>query len=205
MAVTRSTVDIQDAELNQVLRDVREALGERGMRSLLKGVGEDLVTSTKQRFGSSTAPDGSRWLANARSTIERFVNDGKYYTKAGQLNSKGVAKVTGKRPLVGHTRMLATQIFYQVESGTLVIGSPMPYARVQQEGAKQGEFGRVVASNIQRFRQFDEKDFRRYAGTKKGHPLPWGDIPARPFLGISTADREAILDVIERRLSEVGK
>lgn len=200
MAVNRSTVDIQDVELNQALKDAREALGERGMSELLKSVGDGLLASTKQRFGSSTAPDGSRWLANARSTIEQFVNAGKYYTKAGQLNSKGVSKVTGKRPLIGHTRQLATQIFYQVESGALVIGSSMPYARVQQEGAKQGEFGRVVASNIKRFRQFDEKDFRRYAGTKKGHPLPWGNIPARPFLGVSTDDREMILDAIERRL-----
>lgn len=205
MAVTRSTVDIEDAELRKALKGAQDALGEQGMRELLKGIGEGLMASTKLRFSSSTAPDGSRWLANARSTIEQFVNKGKYYSKAGKLNSKGVAKVSGKRPLVGHTGELAGNITYQVESGTLVIGSPMPYARVQQEGAKQGEFGRVVASNIQRFRQFDEKDFRRYAGTKKGHPLPWGDIPARPFLGISTADREAILDVIERRLSEVGK
>lgn len=205
MAVARSTVDIDDADLRKALEDARDALSERGMSSLLKGIGEDLVASTKQRFASSTAPDGSRWLANARSTIERFVNEGKYYTKAGKLNSKGVAKVAGKRPLVGHTRLLATQIFYQVESGALVIGSSMPYARVQQEGAKQGEFGRVVASNIKRFRQFDEKDFRRYAGTKKGHPLPWGDIPARPFLGISEADRAGILQVIERRLSGIGK
>lgn len=203
MAVTRSTVDIEDAELRKALKGAQDALGEQGMRELLKGIGEGLMASTKLRFSSSTAPDGSRWLANARSTIERFVNEGKYYSKAGKLNSKGVAKVAGKRPLVGHTGKLAENIAYQVESGTLVIGSPMPYARVQQEGAKQGEFGRVVASNIKRFRQFDEKDFRRYAGTKKGHPLPWGDIPARPFLGISTADREAILDVIERRLSEM--
>ena len=205
MAVARSTVDIDDTDLRKALEGVQSALSPEGTRGLLASIGEDLVESAKARFVTGTAPDGSRWLANARSTIERFVSEGGNFDKAGKLNARGVAKVTGKKPLVGHTGMLASQIFYQVESGALVIGSSMPYARVQQQGAKQGEFGRVIATNLKRFRQFDEKDFRRYAGTKKGHPLPWGDIPARPFLGISEADRAGILQVIERRLSGIGK
>ena len=204
MAVTRS-IEIEDAELRKALKDAQDALGKQGMSEMFKSIGEDLVASTKLRFSTSTAPDGSRWLANARSTIERFVNEGKYYSKSGKLNSKGSAMVAGKRPLVGHLGALASNIFSQVESDALVVGSSMPYARVQQEGAKQGEFGRVIASNLQRFRKFDEKDFRRYSGTKKGHPLPWGDIPARPFLGISEQDREAIIGVIERRLAQIGK
>lgn len=205
MAVARSTVDIDDADLRKALEGVQSALSPEGTRGLLASIGEDLVESSKARFVTSTAPDGSRWLANARSTIERFVSEGGNFDKAGKLNARGIAKVTGKKPLIGHTGLLASQIFYQVESGALVIGSSMPYARVQQEGAKQGEFGRVVATNLKRWRQFDEKDFRRYAGTRKGHPLPWGDIPARPFLGISEADRAGILQVIDRRLSEIGK
>lgn len=36
-----------------------------------------------------------------------------------------------------------------------------------------------------------------YAGQdKRGHPIPWGDIPARPFLGISEADRAEILAIL---------
>lgn len=43
-----------------------------------------------------------------------------------------------------------------------------------QEGASQGEFG---TSN-------------------HGGSLPWGDIPARPFIGVSADDRDVILDIL---------
>lgn len=45
-----------------------------------------------------------------------------------------------------------------------------------------------------------------YAGTtERGSPIPWGDIPARPFLGISDDDRTAILDILEGYLgSKIG-
>lgn len=57
-------------------------------------------------------------------------------------------------------------------------GSPEIYAAVQQLGASQGAFGK----------------------TKRGGPIPWGDIPARPFLGISEDDEEEILDAIKKHL-----
>lgn len=192
-------IDIDDQEVASAIKKAASELQD--LRPMQRQIGELLVDSTRQRFATSTAPDGSRWLANARTTIERFLDRKSYYGKTGKLNAKGAQAAVGKKPLIGHSRSLSTQIRYQVESGVLVIGSSMEYARVQQEGAKQGEFGRVIATNLSRWRKFDEKDFRRYSGTKKGHPVPWGDIPARPFLGISNEDREAILDVIERRLS----
>lgn len=46
-------------------------------------------------------------------------------------------------------------------------------------------------------------------GTKKGEylkatdggPVPWGDIPARPFLGIGKSDQNEILDAVSRYIS----
>ncbi|PCH65804.1 MAG: phage virion morphogenesis protein [Rhodobacteraceae bacterium] len=54
------------------------------------------------------------------------------------------------------------------ESGSdfLRIGSNAIQSAVMQFGASQGAFG----------------------STAKGGPIPWGDIPARPFLGISDED-----------------
>lgn len=63
---------------------------------------------------------------------------------------------------------------------TLVIYPEMGYAATQQFGAKQGEFGT----------------------SKRGGPLPWGDIPARPFMGISFEDDAMILDVIREHLKD---
>jgi len=60
------------------------------------------------------------------------------------------------------------------------VGSVLEYAAVQQFGAKKGAFGR----------------------TRRGAPIPWGDIPPRPFLGLSDADRRSILDLIAEHLDE---
>lgn len=40
-------------------------------RPALLEIGEELVESTKERFGAQTAPDGSRWAPNSPVTIAR--------------------------------------------------------------------------------------------------------------------------------------
>lgn len=41
-----------------------------------------------------------------------------------------------------------------------------------------------------------------YAGsTRRGSSIPWGDIPGRPFLGISDSDSASILDIIVDHLA----
>lgn len=58
--------------------------------------------------------------------------------------------------------------------GFVEIGSPMKYAAVQQFGASKRQFGKA----------------------------PWGNIPARPFLGVSGEDRRTILDILQGYLGE---
>lgn len=67
---------------------------------------------------------------------------------------------------------LGNTIDYQLlGSDGLQIGSPMEYAAMMQFGGTQAEF-----------------------------PNLWGDIPARPFLGISDNDRAHILDIIAKHM-----
>jgi len=78
----------------------------------------------------------------------------------------------GDRPLTGETGLLGNTINYQiVDTNTLAIGSPMEYAAMQQFGGKKEEF-----------------------------PNLWGDIPARPFLGVSKQDEKDILDILQYHL-----
>ena len=35
-----------------------------------------------------------------------------------------------------------------------------------------------------------------FGATSRGTPIPWGDIPARPFLGLSADDRDGVRDRI---------
>lgn len=59
---------------------------------------------------------------------------------------------------------------YLVTNDGLEFGSDRPYAGVQQFGASKGQFGK----------------------SRRGGPIPWGDIPARPFLGLSEVDKEEV-------------
>lgn len=161
--------EISDAALNAWLAKLRD-FAQDPSPALLE-IGEELVDSTLQRFVDSVAPDGSHWAPNSLLTIMR----------SGQGNAK--------KPLIGAGKALSTQINATVSGDSVTIGSPMEYAGVQQHGAKMGEFGRYY----QLFRrQYAEDDFRRHAGSQKGHPIPWADIPARPFIGVSESDRAMI-------------
>lgn len=42
--------------------------------------------------------------------------------------------------------------------------------------------------------------FRKHAGTVKGLPISWVDIPARPFLGLSDGDVDQMLTIVHEHL-----
>ncbi len=65
-------------------------------------------------------------------------------------------------------------ITYQAGPDHVLVGSPLVYAGVHQFGAGKGAFG----------------------ATSKGAPIPWGDIPARPFLGLSDEDEDEVAALI---------
>lgn len=169
-------VDIQtdDAQFRATLERLERAGTD--LRPVLKQVGEALVDSTRQRFLQGVAPDGTPWAPNAPSTFVNLLGryKGSFIKKdgddKGRLTKSGANRVMGKRPLIGETRSLSTTINYRVSGKAVEIGSPMEYAAVQQFGARKGAFGT----------------------TKRGAPIPWGDIPARPFLGVSAEDEQVI-------------
>lgn len=154
----------------------------------LRAIGETLVASTKQRFGDSRGPDGQRWEENTETTLARWLGSGsnvysKRRTASGgrTLTKKGQARLANKRPLIGETRALSSLIVYQLLSDqAVVVGSVMEYAVTHQFGAQKGEFGR----------------------NKRGSPIPWGDIPARPFLGLSADDRQDCLDLLAQHIAD---
>jgi phage gpG-like protein len=185
------SVKYDDAEFRRVLEQIAEA--GANPRPVLKGIGEILVQSTKQRFRTSTSPDGFRWEDNSGTTLQNYldkfesawgkepkgnifdkrhkkrldlVGKGLSPTTIMSLSAHGVKMAHSKKPLIGETKSLSTQIYAQiVGDAELAVGSPMEYAAMQQYGGKKADF-----------------------------PHLWGDIPARPFLGLSAEDREDVLD-----------
>ena len=69
---------------------------------------------------------------------------------------------------------------YRAARDSVEVGSPSVYAGTHQFGAARGAFGT----------------------TSRGGPIPWGDIPARRFLGLSDADRAEIEELARDYLDE---
>ena len=154
----------------QVLDTLNQLVSRaQNLRPAFAEIGEDMLESTKRRFSTATDPDGKPWAANSPVTVARYLGNFKSsYKKDGSLSKAGEKRAGSKKPLTGETKALQTTINYQLQGATGVsIGSPMVYAAMQQFG-----------------------------GTKSQFPHLWGDIPARPFLGISTTDQANILDIL---------
>lgn len=165
--------EFDDEDVRRALEILRSKSND--LAPLLKNIGEKLVDSTRERFPTATAPDGSPWATNTETTILRYLGMTKgNFKKDGSLSKKGVAARGSKRPLTGKTEDLGTYISYQIVGNVLEVGSTTEYSAPQQYGARKGSLGPNA---------------------------PWGDIPARPFLGISAADKSnielSILDYLE--------
>ncbi|MDT3668999.1 MAG: phage virion morphogenesis protein [Aromatoleum sp.] len=168
----RITIEFDSAPVQAALNRLLDALGPAGMAPAMKEVGEVLMESTKQRFATSTAPDGTRWAPNAQATFESYLNrDGKNFRQDGRLGAKGAARAMNKKPLVD-TGILADTIAWQlVDGGAGVEVGTNRFAGEWDGGAAVHQFG-----------------------NRKG------TIPARPFLGLSEADEVEVLEIIERHL-----
>ena len=73
---------------------------------------------------------------------------------------------------------LASSVTTEAGADFAQIGTNVPYATTMFFGANQGAFGK----------------------NSRGHPLPWGDIPARPYLGVGDEDKADILDILEAEI-----
>ncbi len=179
------TIDIQDQAVKSLLNRLGDA--GRDMTPVLKALGERMTADVKARFGTSTGPDGARWAPNSPLTLARYLGaTGGNFKKKGGLSKKGEARLAGKLPLIGESRKLSLNIFYNVADNVLTLTSPEKYAATQQFGALQGAFGR----------------------DSRNHPIPWGNIPARPFMpvtpegGLYPAEQERITAMLSAFLQQ---
>lgn len=91
--------------------------------------------------------------------------------------SKRALKNPAKPTLLDSLKLL-NSIEYVISGDGFEVGSNLPYAATMNFGAKKGQFGSM----------------------SNGNPIPWGDIPARPFLGVSAEHKVKMTDVINKFL-----
>jgi len=84
------------------------------------------------------------------------------------------------KPLIGPSRRLSTEIAMFANQAEVEVGSNLEYSGVMQGGAAKGAFG----------------------NDSRGRPIPWGNIPARVWLGLSDEDERNILDIVDEHLGD---
>ena len=97
-------------------------------------------------------------------------------------------KGQGGQPLLD-TGRLRSSVTYRAVNRGVEVGTDVIYARTHQFGVKQGAYGR----------------------TKRNGPIPWGNVPARPFMPSRNgrADLPAdwqneIIGIVQRRILEAA-
>ena len=108
------------------------------------------------------------------STKQRFADGKRPDGKDLAKNSPVTIDRKGRnKPLIDEGTLMESIHYALIGNDTLEIGTAMQYAAMQQFGGTQAEF-----------------------------PQLWGDIPARPFLGVSRDDEDAILRILREHLED---
>lgn len=120
--------------------------------------------------------------ATRRRFVEGKAPDGTRWAPKKQATLdryKRMGYGTLRRPLIGPSKLLSRLVQKFVSRNGVVIGSSQIYAGVMQDGARKGAFGT----------------------DSRGRSIPWGDIPARTWLGISQLDGQAIVEIAEEHIA----
>jgi phage gpG-like protein len=152
--------------------DASAKLGEAAsllddLTPVMNEIGEYMVEATRKRFAAGVGPDGVPWAPKSPATLDAARRNPLRGNDPRPLHSLGI---------------LRDSTFYQAGHDHVEIGSNRIYAGVMQFGAEAGAFGAFVG-----------KDKR---GRDHFHSIPWGDIPARPFLGIDDTDSDFIVAAV---------
>jgi len=110
--MTDITITLDDAEVRAAFARLAQRLDD--FTPVMKEIGELLLASTKDRFKTSTAPDGSTWAANSDLTLRRYLSKTQgNFKKDGSFSAKGKKRLAGKMPLIGQSKSLSTQFTVQ--------------------------------------------------------------------------------------------
>lgn len=176
MAGSHTTITIDDAQAQALLN----CLGQPGTGDLMPRLGEYLMKSSQRRFSTQIAPDGTPWVElKARYARRKKYNQDKILTLRGYLRSSIQYQVTG--------------------ANSVEVGTNNKYAAIHQHG---GIIDQNAQSRRVRFRSvagrvlFAGKRHKKVTERWVSRGAYQVKIPARPFLGISADDENAIGSIV---------
>jgi phage virion morphogenesis protein len=184
----RIVIDLQMAEASAAIARLQE-FDDDGADLMLRDMGEYLLGSTGARFDAQVAPDGTPWAPLSPRYKKR----------------KDKARPAAKTLV--YDNFLKGTLRYLVSRGVLELGSDRPYAAAHQLGAT---IKRPARSTEVHFEPGEgRRKFAKRGGSNVGKwvtiPAYQIEIPARPFLGTSEADRTELLNIAADHLAAAAQ
>lgn len=100
------------------------------------------------------------------------------------------------------TKRLEGSINWQVAGDLVTIGTNTVYAAVHHFGAAKGSFGVIEAWVKEHLRLLKSGKKSKVKAHTRKQSLPWGNIPARPFMMVQDQDWDEIRDQLIELLFE---
>jgi len=137
--------------------------------TMLSDIGEYMLIATEERFDNEVAPSGFAWPEILDSTRAKKRN----------------------RKILTESNRLRGSIIYRASSRKLEVGTNVKYAAIHQFGGKT------------RAHEIRAKNKKALFWAGSSNPIkvvqhPGSQIPARPYLGVSSRDRTEILAIVHK-------
>jgi phage virion morphogenesis protein len=180
MAGTQIEFDWDDSTVQSFFQRMRERMQDAS--PAMRVVASIMRTSVVRNFEKQGRP---RWEPLSPVTLALR----KRKKKGRKRKSKGSARKPKILRVQGFAGGLLGSISGEATANSAMVGTNKIYAAVHQFGAKKGEFGTVTITR-------KIATSKRSGGSRIAKPyqmqVPWGDIPARPFLVLQDEDKEEI-------------
>ena len=177
MAGVEIKISIDDKEAQDLLGRIQRNLGN--LKPAMEIIGETVQTSIQRNFEKGGRP--KKWKGLSETTKKERQKKGKW---------PGLILVRS-----GVSGGLMGSISYRALGGSVILSANKKSAATHQFGAKKGSFGTIVANVRAHLRK--GRTVRAHTRTMR---LPWGDIPARPFMMVQDEDwseiRHALVEFI---------
>jgi phage gpG-like protein len=167
------------AALRAALANLKASL--KDLRVPYTAIGDHFKLTTYERFAKEISPSGVRWAPNADATLLAYIQKktrGKGLSKkrtstGGRTLTKGGSRALGIKKILRYSGNLQDLMVTQITKNKLMFGAH----QVTKAYAQTQQFGRPAGKNGK------------------------GAIPARPFIGVTPNDVQAIQDIVAKYLS----
>lgn len=180
-------IRFEGAQIQSVLRKLKAQLGN--LSEPMHDAGQYMMDSVKQRFATSTAPDGSKWAERKPSTITAILDRRKGSRKKdGSISAVGQRFLAGRSPLRGDGALEGSIAYESDASSATLKAGGLPYAAAHQFGGKPY----VIKPKNKKALAFNGIVRKRVQ-----HP----GQTARPYMGFSDENRSEIMQILKSHLS----